>query len=80
VTAIETGQAPNKDWLRRANELLDRQSAAEKASESITQAVTMQQPPADLLISITQGVRELVEATSNIGLPPIALRNSATGT
>lgn len=48
-------------------ELLDRQSAAEKASESIVQVVAMDQPPADLLISITPGVRMLVEAAANLG-------------
>jgi hexosaminidase len=67
VTAIETGQAPSNDWRRRANELLDRQSAAERASESIIKAVTMEQPPADLLIRITPGVRKLVQAASNVG-------------
>jgi hypothetical protein len=40
---------------------IDCQAAAEKASESIIQVVTMQQPPADLLISITPGIRTLVE-------------------
>ena len=44
VTAIETGQAPSTNWRGGAKQLLDRQSAAEKASESIIQAFTMQQP------------------------------------
>jgi len=45
-----------------AYELLKRQAAAQKASESIIQVVPMQQPTADFLISITIGVRKLVEA------------------
>jgi hexosaminidase len=51
----------------RAGEVLDRQAAAEKASESIVQVMTMQQPPADLLISITPGIRALVEAAATVG-------------
>ena len=66
VAAIESGRAPDTDWRGRAKELLDRQDAAEKASESIVQVVTMQQPPADLLISITPGVRTLVEAAVTV--------------
>ena len=68
VAAIESGHAPGTDWRGRANELLDRQVAAEKASESIIQVVTMEQPPADLLIRITPGIRTLVEAA--VGLRP----------
>ena len=67
VAAIESGRAPGSDWRRRAQELLDRQAAAEKASESIIQAVTMQQPPADLLVSITPGVRTLVAGVVSLG-------------
>jgi hexosaminidase len=67
MAAIESGRAPDADWRGRANELLDRQAAAEKASESIIQVFTMQQPPADLLISITSGVRQLVEAVAERG-------------
>ena len=66
VAAVESGRAPTTDWRSRAKELLDRQAAAEKASESIIQVVTMQQPPADLLISITPGVRKLVEAAVSL--------------
>ena len=55
MAAIESGRAPGTDWRGRAQELLDHQAAAEKASESIIQVFTMQQPPADLLISITSG-------------------------
>jgi hexosaminidase len=66
VAAIEGGRAPGSDWRGRAKELLDRQAAAEKASESIIQVVTMQQPPADLLISITPGVRKLVETAVSL--------------
>src|SRR4029453_4462809 len=55
------------DWRGRAKELLDAQAAAEKASQSIVQVVTMQQPPADLLISITPGIRKLVEAAVKLG-------------
>jgi hexosaminidase len=62
IAAVESGRPPNSDWRSRAKQLLDRQAAAEKASESIIQVVTMEQPPADLLISITPGVSELVEA------------------
>jgi hypothetical protein len=67
VTAIESGRAPSTEWRGRAKELLDRQAAAEKASESIVQVVTMEQPPADLLISITPGIRKLVEAAASLG-------------
>ena len=42
--------------------LLDRQAAADRASEDIIQVITTDQPPADLLISITPGVRKLVDA------------------
>ena len=65
LTAIEGGRAPAADWRGGAKELLDRQATAEKASESIVQVVTMQQPPADLLISITLGIRALVDAAVN---------------
>jgi hexosaminidase len=67
VAAVESGRAPGPDWRGRAQELLDRQAAAEKASESIVQVVTMQQPPADLLISITPGIRKLVDAAASLG-------------
>lgn len=67
MAAIESDRAPAPDWRRRAKELLDRQAAAEKASESIIQVVTMQQPPADLLISIMPGIRKLVEAAASLG-------------
>jgi hypothetical protein len=40
--------------------------AAEQASESVAQAVTMPQPPADLLIAITPGVRTLVDAAATL--------------
>jgi hexosaminidase len=50
-----------------AAEVLDRQAAAEKASESIVQVVTTPQPAADLLISITPGIRTLVEAAATVG-------------
>jgi hexosaminidase len=62
LALVESGRAPDAGWRGRANELLDRQAAAEKASESIVQVLTMQQPPADVLISITPGIRKLVEA------------------
>jgi hexosaminidase len=62
----ESGRAPATDWNGRAKEVLDRQAAAEKASENIIQVVTMQQPPADLLISITPGVRKLAEAAASL--------------
>jgi len=48
----------------------DRQAAAEKASEGIILVVTMQPPPADLLIRITPGVRKLVEAALRLGPCP----------
>jgi hexosaminidase len=66
VAAIESGRAPATDWNGRAKEVLDRQAAAEKASENIIQVVTMQQPPADVLISITPGVRKLAEAAASL--------------
>jgi hypothetical protein len=47
--------------------VLERQAAAELAPESIVQVFTMQQPPADLLISITPGIRKLVEAAAGRG-------------
>src|SRR5262245_54547940 len=62
ITAIERGRVPSAEWRDRAHALLDRQAAAEQASASIVQVATMEQPPADLLISITPGVRKLVEA------------------
>jgi hypothetical protein len=58
-------------------ELLDRQAAAEKASETIVQVATMSQPAADLLISLTPGVRPLVDAAvavrprAEAPLPPL---------
>jgi hypothetical protein len=67
VAAVESGRAPGTEGRGRAQELLDRQAATEKASASIIQVVTMQQPPADLLISITPGVRRLVEAVLSLG-------------
>jgi hexosaminidase len=67
VAAIERGRAPGADWRKRATELLDHQAASEKASESILQVFTMKQPPADLLISITPGLRKLVEAAASLG-------------
>ena len=67
MAAIETGHAPGTDWLGRAVELLERQLAAERASESMVQAFTAQQPQGDLLISITRGVRKLVDAAVIIG-------------
>jgi hexosaminidase len=66
VAAVESGRAPGADWRGRAKELLNRQAAAEKASESIVQVVTMEQPPADLLISITPGIRKIVEAAVDL--------------
>jgi hypothetical protein len=67
MAAIETGHAPGTDWRGRAKELLDRQFAKERASESFIEVFTMQQPPADLLISITPGVRKIVEAAVILG-------------
>ena len=67
VGAIESGHEPSAAWRARAKELLDRQAAAEAASENMGQAITMQQPPADLLISITPGVRTLVGAAVSLG-------------
>lgn len=64
MAAVESGRPPGAEWRGRAKELLDRQTAAEKASESIIQVFTTQQPRADLLISITPGVRELVAAAA----------------
>ena len=67
VATIENGCAPGADWRGRAKELLDRQAAAEKVSESMIQMFTMEQPPAELLISITPGVRKLVEVALSLG-------------
>ncbi len=53
-----------------AGEILDRQMAAAKASESIVQVLTTQQPAADLLISITPGIRTLVEAAATVAGGP----------
>lgn len=52
--------------LSGAEELLDRQAAAERASENIIAVITMQQPPPYLLISITPGVRELAQAAASL--------------
>jgi hexosaminidase len=65
IAAVESGRGPSADWRGRAKELLDRQAAAAKASESIVEVITMQQPPADLLISVTPGIRKLTEAAVN---------------
>ena len=67
LAAVESKHPPSTDWRDHARELLDRQAAAEKASESIVQILTMEQPAADLLISITPGVRKLVEAAMSLG-------------
>lgn len=67
VAAIESGRAPDSEWRRRAKEVLDRQAKFQKASENIIEVLTMQQPPADLLISIAPGVRKLVEAAVSQG-------------
>jgi hypothetical protein len=52
--------------------LIDRRAVADKASENIIQVVTTDQPPADLLISITPGVRKLVEAATKRTEPEYA--------
>jgi hexosaminidase len=65
MEGIESGRPPGSDWQGRAKDLLDHQLVAEKASESIVQVFTMQQPPADLLISITPGVSTLVKAAAS---------------
>src|SRR5262245_20621383 len=67
VAAVESRRAPSTDWRGRAKNPLDRQAAAEKASENIVQVITMEQPPADLLISVTPGVRKLVKAALRLG-------------
>jgi hexosaminidase len=66
MAAIESGRAPSADWRGHVKELLDRQAAAEKASESIIHVMTMQQPPADLLISVTPGIRKLTKAALSL--------------
>jgi hexosaminidase len=66
IVAIESRRPLGSDSRRHAEELLDRQATADKASESIVTVFTMQQPPADLLISITPGVRSLVEAAASL--------------
>src|SRR5262245_43591208 len=53
---MEGGRAPGTEWCERAQELLERQAAAEKASKSIVRIATSKQSPADLLISITPAV------------------------
>jgi hypothetical protein len=60
--AIPSSRQKGAGHCGRAQELLDRQAAAEQASASIAQAVTMPQPPADPLIGIRPGVRTLVDA------------------
>lgn len=67
VAAIENGHAPSADWRAHAKDLLDRQDAADKASANIIEVIIMQQPPADLLVSITPGVRKLVEGAVSLG-------------
>ena len=67
VDTIQGGRGLDIEWPRRARKVLDRQAAAEKASENIIQVLIMPQPAADLLISITPGVRKLVEAAASAG-------------
>ena len=67
IAAVESKHPPSTVWRDHARELLERQAAAEKASESIDQILTMEQPAGDLLISITPGVRKLVEAAMSLG-------------
>jgi hypothetical protein len=43
-----------------------RQRARIDASDSIVEVVTVQQPPADLLITITPGIRTLVETAASL--------------
>lgn len=66
IESIESGRAPSTDWRGLAKELLARQAAAERASENILQVVTMEQPLADLLISIAPGIRRLVDAAVHL--------------
>jgi hexosaminidase len=66
TAAIESGRAPSADWRGHVKELFDRQAAAEKASESIIHVMTMQQPPADFLISVTPGIRKLTKAALSL--------------
>ena len=66
ITAIERGKAPGTNWRTRAKDVLDRQAAAERASSGMLEVATMEQPPADLLISITPGVRMLAEAAARL--------------
>ncbi len=62
IAAIASGSVPAADWCARARELLVRQDAAERASAGIVEVLTVAQPPADLLIRIASGIRELVAA------------------
>jgi hypothetical protein len=50
---------------RRPTESERRGASLVLASEGMVQLVTMAQPPADLLISITSGIRKIVEAAVN---------------
>jgi hexosaminidase len=65
MAAIEAGRPLAAEVAVKGKALLDRQDAAEKASAS-QEAVFMasEQPPADLLIAVTPGIRTLMEAAS----------------
>ena len=56
-------------WRSRAKELIDRQAAVEQRSARIVQVVTMQQPAADLLISIVRPSEPVDRAHVPLRLP-----------
>jgi hexosaminidase len=66
AAAVESGRAPSTDWRGRTMNSLIARLRPKRASESMVQVVAMEQPPADLLVSITPGVRKLVEAAVSL--------------
>lgn len=65
IEAAERGTPLSAERRQEIAALLDRQQQWEEASRSIVAVVTAkEQPPADLLIAITPGVRILVDAVS----------------
>ena len=59
--------SPNASLLAATVSTVGQFSLASVREARIVQVVTMQQPPADLLISITPGSRRLVEAAARRG-------------
>jgi hexosaminidase len=65
--AIQDGVAPQTSWLAAARALVDRHERAAAASADIVAAMTLPQPPADLLVAVAAAVRALVGAAARVG-------------